>query len=106
MEGLINMRGRPTKYRIDKARTATIKLTGPASVLLAEIRKQSKAFDFGRYVSIHLIQDYGQANKQEMVLQELQMLQLEQDMINEKFNLMKRAKAIELANIREEKVTQ
>jgi uncharacterized protein (UPF0128 family) len=95
------MRGRPKKYSIDKSRTATIKLTGPASFLLSEIRKQSKSFDFSKYVSNRLLLDFHERNKEEICLQELQQIQLEQDMMNDKFNNMKRAKAIQLANIKE-----
>lgn len=98
-----NLRGRPKKYSIDRTRLATIKLTGTASVILGEIRNKSKAFNFSKYVSNKLIQDFYDVNKERILLHELQMIQQEQDIMNQKFENMKRGIAIRLGNIRDEK---
>jgi len=95
------VRGRPKKYVVDKSLPVSLKLSGPAGIVLKGIRKKSKAFDFGRYVSLCLLRDFYEVNKEEVVLNELLSIQFEQDVMNEKFNNLKRAKAIQLENLRQ-----
>ena len=98
------MRGRPKKYSVDKKRKVLVNLTGLASVILAEVRKKSKTFDFSKYVSSRLLMDFYSDNKEQVILNELNLLQFEQDVMNEHFNNRKRAKAIELSNIQEKRI--
>ena len=55
-------KGRPKNIRTKKGRSHYLILSERAEFLLREIRKQKPDFNFSRYVSSHLINDFQQNN--------------------------------------------
>jgi len=55
-------KGRPTNPESKKGRTHVILLTMKAEFVLREIKKKRQQFNLSRYVTEHIIQDFGNNN--------------------------------------------
>jgi len=77
--------GRPTNPNSKKGRTHAALITLKAEILLREVKRKRKQFNFSRYVTEHLIRDFGNSNIDLNLLKlELRELNKEVDKYNQK----------------------